>query len=121
MGKINSIEDFFKTDLPESEKRRLELQKKIAETEEEKDVKFNMSRLYSLGLNFKLPIFGNGIKTEEYFLKTNYLSFVLGVEYLFGSFENTYSFLGKNALIYNFGVQFNVYNVDKIFINNNEE
>ena len=36
MGKVNSIEDFFKTDLPESEKRRLELQKKIAETEEEK-------------------------------------------------------------------------------------
>ena len=36
MGKVNSIEDFFKTELPESEKRRLELKKKIAETEEEK-------------------------------------------------------------------------------------
>ena len=36
MGKVNSIEDFFKSNLPESEKRRLDLEKKIAETEEEK-------------------------------------------------------------------------------------
>jgi len=36
MGKVSSMEDLFKSDLPELEKRRLELKKKIAESEEEK-------------------------------------------------------------------------------------
>ena len=38
MGKVSSMEDLFKSDLPELEKRRLELKKKIAESEEEKRI-----------------------------------------------------------------------------------
>lgn len=85
-------------------------------TAEKKEVDFNSSSLMAIGLNLKIPLFDNGIKTEDKFLKLGTFNVVAGVEYLFGDQSKTYYALGKNALSYNVGIQYKIYSNDVIFV-----